>query len=118
MGLGNIFRRKKEEDILNMDLAPTSPGMGQEHNSMNDPMMSSSFGQGSNPMDSVNLSNMNMQSSNSGFQPGGQDLQKDIQILSLKLDSIKSELDAINQRIKNIESIAEKEQVQPRQKWY
>jgi prefoldin subunit 5 len=54
---------------------------------------------------------------NQGFQQGN-DLQKDIQIISLKLDSIKSELDAMNQRIKNIEAIAQKEQGGQRQKWY
>lgn len=46
-------------------------------------------------------------------------IQKDLQMISLKLDSIKSELDAMNQRMKNIENIAEKEQQQSKtKKWY
>ena len=48
------------------------------------------------------------------------DIQKDMQILSLKLDAIKSELDSINQRVANIERIAENEQVKQTQpkRWY
>jgi chaperonin cofactor prefoldin len=50
--------------------------------------------------------------------PQSNDLQKDIQLISLKLDAIKSELDAVNQRLRNIESIAEREQIKPGKKWY
>ncbi|MGV8086845.1 MAG: hypothetical protein ACP5N1_04400 [Candidatus Woesearchaeota archaeon] len=45
-------------------------------------------------------------------------LEKDLQMISLKLDAIKSELDAVNQRLKNLESIAEREQTKTAKKWY
>jgi len=48
----------------------------------------------------------------------GPDISKDIQMISLKLDAIKSELDAINQRLKSLESIAEREQIKSTKKWY
>ncbi len=49
----------------------------------------------------------------------GSDIQKDLQILSLKLDSIKSELDSVNQRVATIERIALKDEQQMQQKrWY
>jgi hypothetical protein len=66
---------------------------------------------------SINLSSQQFQPAQQ-MQSSGGDLQKDIQILSLKLDAIKAELDSMNQRIKNIETIAEKEQVQQPKKWY
>lgn len=121
MGLGDLFKRKKDEDLLSADLGQ-SPGLSPDQG-MNDPLMSNpgSFGQANQGIDTLgttNLSTMGMQSNNQAFQIGGQDLQKDIQILSLKLDAIKSELDSMNQRIKNIESIAQKEQAQQRPKWY
>jgi hypothetical protein len=60
--------------------------------------------------------------SNPGYnaQQPGSGLEKDIQIISLKLDAIKSEMDSMNQRIKNIEMIAEKEQqpTTPQKRWY
>ena len=62
----------------------------------------------------TNLSTMGMQSMQSNAPQQGMD--KDLQIISLKLDAIKSELDNLNQRMKNLEMIAEKEQ-QPK-KWY
>lgn len=46
------------------------------------------------------------------------DLQKDIQMISLKLDAIKSELDAMSQRLRTLESIAEREQLKTGKKWY
>ena len=47
-------------------------------------------------------------------------MERDMQIISLKLDAIKSELDAMNQRLKNLESIAEREQLKAntQKKWY
>ncbi|MFA5797634.1 MAG: hypothetical protein WC916_06410 [Candidatus Woesearchaeota archaeon] len=49
----------------------------------------------------------------------GPDIQKDLQILSLKLDAIKSELDSVNQRVATIERIALKDEQQMQQKrWY
>lgn len=45
-------------------------------------------------------------------------IEKDLQMISLKLDAIKSELDAVNQRLKNLESIAEREQTKTNKKWY
>jgi|GEM_PF-3353132 len=67
---------------------------------------SSSFGQ----------SSMGMQ------QPAmqGSNMERDMQMISLKLDAIKSELDAMSQRLRNLESIAEREQMKasPQKKWY
>lgn len=82
---------------------------------------------------SNNLSTMNNLNSNSSSfsqmqnvqqnqsMPAGNDLNKDLQILSLKLDAIKSELDSVNQRVQNIERIAlkDEQQMQQQQKrWY
>ncbi len=58
----------------------------------------------------------------SSQQDQSSELQKDIQIISLKLDAIKSELDAMNQRIVTIEKIAQNEQTkqtqQTQRRWY
>jgi len=96
---------KMEADTMNPG---TTPGMdfGKEH-SMNPPMDYSSMN--SNPYG---------QSPMQQSAPQGQDLSRDIQMISLKLDAIKSEMDAINQRLKNLESIAEREQSKTTKKWY
>ncbi len=43
------------------------------------------------------------------------DVQKDLELISSKLDAIKSELDSMDQRIRKIEKIAEGEQAQSEQ---
>ncbi len=51
----------------------------------------------------------------SGGYGSRQDLiSKDIEVVSAKLDALRSTLDSMNQRIANIERIAEKEQSRPR----
>jgi hypothetical protein len=71
-----------------------------------------------NPMSpSVNLSTMNS-SYGQSMMPQGPDISKDLQVISLKLDAIKSELESMNQRIKSLESIAEREQIKSNKKWY
>ncbi|HYD02933.1 MAG TPA: hypothetical protein VEC16_01415 [Alphaproteobacteria bacterium] len=113
---------KKKEDSLNYGLDSTAPlensGFG---NTQSNPMQNnygSDFG-------SSNLSSMNggtFGQPQQQFQQQDSQLVKDIQMISLKLDSIKSELDAMSQRLKNLESIAEREQQmlqQPKnKKWY
>jgi hypothetical protein len=70
---------------------------------------------------SVNLSTMNNNSfgqSQMQMPQQGPDISKDLQMISLKLDAIKSDLDAMNQRLKSLESIAEREQLKTNKKWY
>lgn len=124
MGLMD-FLRKKSDSGIGLD----SSGMYQ------DPLASSSTSNAPFNMNSgmefqpeQNNLNPSMSMSTMGSQSFGQpmqqsmmpapDLQKDIQVISLKLDAIKSELDAINQRLRNLESIAEREQVKINKKWY
>src|SRR3989338_5841553 len=110
MGLKDLFKKKEPLDIdasLGIDTSSdvgsgigkdfSTPGMGMN------PSMGSDFSQGFHDQmqPSMNLSSQQFQP----MQSQGGDLQKDIQILSLKLDAIKAELDSMNQRIKNIEAI-------------
>jgi len=67
---------------------------------------------------SINLSTMNNNAFGQPSMSQGSDLSKDLQMISLKLDAIKSELDAMNQRLKSLESIAEREQIKTNKKWY
>lgn len=57
-----------------------------------------------------------IQSMNNSQNSSQSSIDKDLQILSLKLDAIKSELDSLNQRVKNIELLAEKDKSARR--WY
>jgi hypothetical protein len=120
VGIRDLFKKKDDTDAL----------LGSE--SSFDP--TKDFGSFSNPNDFGSQSSMQQQGYHDQLQPsvnlstqqfapsqpvGGSDLQKDMQIISLKLDAIKAELDSMNQRIKNIENIAQKEQQQtPQKKWY
>jgi hypothetical protein len=112
------FWKKKEPETPDLSLDVTTPnmndnlGMGQNFGAQQDT--------GANSLGSMNLSTMgNPTYAQYPNQQGGT-VEKDLQILSLKLDAIKSELDNISQRVKNIEGIAEKEQQQGQQKqrWY
>ena len=70
-------------------------------------------------MSSMNGGNFGQQSMHQPMQQES-NMEKDVQMISLKLDAIKSELDAINQRLRSLESIAEREQartISPK-KWY
>jgi len=80
-----------------------------------------------NPSMNSGMSNMNSSPSSFGQpmsmqQPTVQssNMERDMQMISLKLDAIKSEIDAMNQRLKNLESIAEREQLRSNtpKKWY
>jgi len=98
---------KMESDAMNPAQSTPGTDFGRDHNpgqSMDYGMMnnSSSFGQ------------PQMQQSMSQ----GSDISKDIQMISLKLDAIKSELESMNQRLKSLESIAEREQSKTTKKWY
>ncbi|GIU69896.1 MAG: hypothetical protein KatS3mg002_1132 [Candidatus Woesearchaeota archaeon] len=122
MGIFNLFKKKEPEMDIDSTLGLNTqhPFEMPESNLMNNPSKSfdnqgyGGFGQTFQEQPILNQTSNSMSQS---FQNPG-DLQKDIQILSLKLDAIKAELDSINQRIKNIESIAEKEQSQQMKKWY
>jgi hypothetical protein len=121
MGLMDFIRKKSDADMglessgLDSDpLAGSNPtlnlnsGMEFQHDqSMNPSMSMSSMGS--------SAFGQPMQQS----MPQSNDMQKDIQMISLKLDAIKSELDAVNQRLRNLESIAEREQFKTtNKKWY
>jgi hypothetical protein len=125
MGFMDFLKKKSDlgtgTEGLNFDSTMPSdmnnglqqPGFGTEFQqsnlnpsmSMND-MGSSTFGQSA-------------MHQNTMPQQHDSNLEKDIQMISLKLDAIKSELDSVNQRLKNIESIAEREQqAKSVKKWY
>jgi hypothetical protein len=144
MGILDFIKRKKEgvlpqdpgADMHAMDMGSTGSNYGMPDNtfspnttnSMNQP---SEYGHdyGQN-FGHVNLSTMGASSMNNtqsiypqGIQnsqnyPTSNSSDKDMQILSLKLDAIKAELDSINQRLRNIEIIAEKEQQPQTKRWY
>ena len=137
MGFFDIFKKKKDPDFGNIDTGLGLGGnLGLDANAGSDPLSMHTdmamrehnldTGMGMNP--AANLSNagmgqssgmQGMQSySNYGSQGGSSGIEKDLQILSLKLDAIKSEIDSMNQRIKNIEMIAEKEQNPQQKRWY
>ena len=126
-----LFKKKKEEDLgavgsdlglglnsgMNTGLGNSNTGLGnnlglEPHN---DFMQSQNTGF-SQPYPSEPTMNLSTMQNQQSMQPQG-DMQKDLQIVSLKLDAIKSELDSMNQRIKKIEEIAEKEQA-TQKKWY
>ena len=115
------FLKKKERDT------GFEGGSVLDNNSFNNQNESSSFQNNDYKNDFMNsnsASNMSSMNSSSMFGQAQQsmppaDLQKDLQVISLKLDSIKSELDAMNQRLKTIETIAESEQQKSKaKKWY
>ncbi len=147
MGILDFFKKRNPEPVapdLNLDMNAGLPGMPNL-----DPGLGPEFDQHPADLSGgTNPSSMNMQSatnlSSMGFQSGSQqtaammgvaggtqptyasypqqppaDLQKDLQILSLKLDAIKSQLDSVNQRVSTIERIALKDEQQMQQKrWY
>jgi len=131
MGLMDFLRKKSDSGIglesSGMDSDPLASvnamnNMNNQSFNMNSGM---EFQQDNSNMNSLNPS-MSMSSMNgSAFgQPmqqsmaPPQDMQKDLQMISLKLDAIKSELDAMNQRMRNLEAIAEREQIKTGKKWY
>ena len=134
VGFFDIFRRKKEEPQIGIDtnFDPGSNPMMHNNPDMNDPLglQNQSYNPGLESRDSmgaVNLSTMGMASMNAQSnlqafqgQSAGSGIDKDLQILSLKLDAIKAEIDSINQRVKNIENIAEREQqtASQQKRWY
>lgn len=118
MGIFNLFKKKEEPINYDVDLN-TNLNTNFSNESINNTKSntSSGFQDYSHLEPSINLSQSPAQFSNQNIIQNDT-LQKDIQILSLKLDAIKAELDNINQRIKNIEAIAEKEQMQQNKRWY
>lgn len=110
------FLKKKEEPLSSENLGINTDFSNDPINHNLSNLSNNNFQDYSHLEPSMNLSQPATQFPNQQFT--NDTLQKDIQILSLKLDAIKSELDSINQRIKNIESIAEKEQMQQNKRWY
>jgi hypothetical protein len=120
------FIRKKSDagtggEGFNFDASNTDLGNNAAFpNAPNSPQMN--YQPEGNLSPSMNLSSMG----NTAFgqssmqQPAqGPDIEKDLQMISLKLDAIKSEVDAMSQRLKNLESIAEREQSKStNKKWY
>ncbi|MGV8141181.1 MAG: hypothetical protein ACP5NW_01930 [Candidatus Woesearchaeota archaeon] len=121
MGLMD-FLKKKSDGVGSDELGLDSGEIGQDTlglSSMNNMNKGMEFQTDLNP--SMNISTMNNSAfGHTSMQPMQQesDIQKDIQVISLKLDAIKSELDAMNQRMKNLEMIAEREQSKTNKKWY
>jgi hypothetical protein len=94
--IGNTDYEKMNNPSLGKDYGASDLGPSAEFSTMG----SNSFGQSSQAMSQ------------------GPDISKDLQMISLKLDAIKSELDSVNQRLKAIELIAEREQTKTAKKWY
>jgi hypothetical protein len=129
MGLMDFLRKKSSAD-MGLESSPIDSDIMSGNNLMNDPLSSNSYNPNSgtefgsehnNLSSSMNMSTMGNQAfGQSGHQSftSAPDIQKDMQMISLKLDAIKSELDAMNQRLRNLESIAEREQMKAGKKWY
>ncbi len=121
MGIMDVFKKKSELDSLG-DMNLNTSQMTADNTGIPMTNLDSYHAEGNaNPnmgMQSSTLSQMGQ--SQGGFQQPESEISRDIQMISLKLDAIKSEMDAMNQRIKNIEAIAEKEQSAQGQqkKWY
>lgn len=115
---------KKRNDIstgtegLNFDSTPTT----DLNSGLQQPGFGMDFQQQSSLSPSMSMSGMSGNTfGQSGMHQGMQPesgVEKDLQMISLKLDAIKSELDAMNQRMKNLEMIAEREQSKTAKKWY
>lgn len=124
MGLMDFLRKKSDTSMglesSGMDSDPlASPNPMNPSFNMNSGMDFQPEHSSLNP--SMSMANMNGSAFGQPMQQSmapAPDLQKDIQVISLKLDAIKSELDAMSQRLRNLESIAEREQVKTSKKWY
>ena len=128
MGFLDVFKKKSD------DLPIQNDGLGYDTSALTNDVTGipkSEAGYGMDPNASLQTAMMDSNfSQHNQFQqqpssmipqtqPG--DMGRDLQMISLKLDAIKSEIDAMNQRIKNVEAIAEREQAlqHPQQKkWY
>ena len=123
MGIMDVFKKKNAEpefsaDNLGLSSAPMTPDMTGLPPANIEP--SPSYNEHQSNMSMSSMMNNNTQYQQPIQQSQQPDLSRDLQMISLKLDAIKSELDAMNQRIKNVEAIAEKEQAAQGQqkKWY
>jgi len=146
LGILDFFKKKEADPLgqgMNLDMNAGLPGMPNLDPGLGpefDQHSGTDLGNFNNPQSmsnqpASNLSNMGFssQSQGQGFSqasPASQsyasypaqnnDIQKDLQILSLKLDAIKSQLDAMNQRVNNIERIAlkDEQQIPQQRRWY
>lgn len=107
-GIGNSFDNSFSMDSNLNSASQANLGQGYQQEQLNPSINLSTMG--NNAFGQSSLSQMP--------QSQGPDISKDIQMISLKLDAIKSELDAMNQRLKSLESIAEREQIKTNKKWY
>ena len=124
MGIMDVFKKKNVEsefssDNLGLTMTPMTPDTTGLPPTNLEQSPSYTEHQSNMSMSSM-MNNNNMQYQQPIQQSQQPDLSRDLQMISLKLDAIKSELDAMNQRIKNVEAIAEKEQAAQGQqkKWY
>jgi hypothetical protein len=132
MGFLDVFKKKS------VDIPIQSDGLGYDASALTRDVTGipkSEVGYDADPNASLQTASMSAMMDNnfnqhnqfqqqpSSMMPQAQsgDMGRDLQMISLKLDAIKSEIDAMNQRIKNVEAIAEREQAlqHPQQKkWY
>jgi hypothetical protein len=138
MGILDIFKKRQDDSLGLTDNLGLNTGadaglnVGEQYQleGLGNPT-NSGLGQQQGPSNFNMLSNMNNGTRESSALGAGMnaqqyapqpqlDIGKELQILSLKLDAIKSELDAMGQRVHNIEMIAEKEQAKQGQqkRWY
>ena len=120
MALRDIFRKKEKEPVQeSMDFGSHLGNFSADTTGVPSSLTQEYGNESLAP--SVNMSNMSMNAF--GQQPqtsnNNQDIAKDLQMISLKLDAIKSEIDSVNQRLKSLEMIAEREdQRSKNRKWY
>ena len=122
MGFMDFLKKKNDvgtgADGLNFDSTmPTDLNSGSQQ-----PAFGMDLSQQSNLSPSMSMSSMGnntfgQPAPSQSIQPESS-MERDIQMMSLKLDAIKSELDSVSQRLKNIEMIAEREQSKTTKKWY
>ena len=122
-----FWKKKDNFDDLSSIKIDTEPMMGHSQfgQSAQDPYapQGNAFGQQTNTFGQQN-SNFAVQqvpgSTNSARGAGGGRIEKDLEIISAKLDALKSSLESINPRLTNIERIAQTDQQQTGHKrtWY
>ncbi len=83
------------------------------------PAQHQNYGQSYDQPDFNRPFTMSVQQAPSQFQPsaGGYSSSKDLEIISSKLDTLRSSLDMINQRLSNLERMYEREEVRKRTGW-
>ena len=122
MGFMDFLKKKSDVGVGTEGLNFDSPMTTDINNGMQQPPGFGNDFQQPSLSPSMNMSSMGgnafgQSSMHQSMQPEPSN-EKDLQMISLKLDAIKSELDAMSQRLKNLELIAEREQSKTTKKWY